>query len=310
MSPLVDTTYFTLWPPGSSGVAFLGLEAVVLLCGALTFVHARRSGNLFTWSAIFIYGVALEIIAYNAFPNFTHGQFTVMFYHRKLPLYVTFVYPVMLYTSWASVRRLGLPAWAQAVVTGLAIVALDAPFDIVGPDAGFWSWSALDPNVGHRWLGVPVTSYYWHLTWGAILTALGRLLEPRLPRVGPVLVAGATIALGRVAFLPFDLLLPLGVSQGAIAASAIGLAAAVALAVVRPARRADSLLLASVVLFAGFHAVMAAWLYQPLKAATVATALVALLGLHARGRGSLQRTAPPLPEPAPRPAESPSSTTT
>lgn len=274
MSPLVDTPLLTIYAPWTRGAAFLGLEAVVLVAGALGLIHAlgaRRRGDptfAFTWGAIFVYGVALELIAYNAFPNFTHGQFTVMLYHRKLPLYVTFVYPVMLYTGFAAVRRLGLSAWAQPIVTGLAIVALDAPFDILGPPAGFWRWDPADPNVAYRWLGVPVTSFYWHLTWGAILCALCRVVAPRVARAALPLqwvamlgTAAATLALGRIAFLPFDALVPLGVSQGLIVATALaGAAAVLALSRKRPAAL-EPLIGIAAGLFAGFHAALAAALF-------------------------------------------------
>ena len=84
-----------------------------------------------------------------------------------------------------------------------------------------------------------MTSYYWHLTWGAILAALCRWAEPRMKALaGPgsplrfarlalaFPVAGATMALGRGAFLPFDLLVPLGVPDGAIVVAALVLSLA------------------------------------------------------------------------------------
>jgi hypothetical protein len=232
---LVDTAYLTIYDPRTRPPSFLGIETLMVVCAVLTLLHALRArrqgdgGALFAWASIFVYGVCLEIASYNAFPTFTHGQFTVMFYHRKLPLYISAFYPMIIYTGQRMVRRLGLSRWTEPLVVGLAIVALDFPFDTVGPDAGWWAWDMKDPDVHYRWYGVPVTSYYWHLTWGAILTAICRWAEPRMKvlaapgsplRFGRLAlafpVAAATMILGRAAFLPFDLLVPLGIPDGAI----------------------------------------------------------------------------------------------
>ena len=277
---LVDTTYLTIYDPRTRPASFLGIEALMVVCAALTLAHALRArrrgdgGALFAWASIFVYGVCLEIASYNAFPSFTHGQFTVMFYHRKLPLYISAFYPTILYTGQRTVRRLGLSRWAEPLVVGLAIVALDFPFDTVGPDAGWWAWDMSDPDVHYRWFGVPVTSYYWHLTWGAILAAICRWAEPRMKALaspGSALrfarlalafpVAGATMALGRGAFLPFDLLVPLGVPDGAIVVAAL----AVSLALLALGRRApaaeergrDAILLAIPYAFFAFHLLVA-----------------------------------------------------
>ncbi|MCA9248498.1 MAG: hypothetical protein KDA42_15340, partial [Planctomycetales bacterium] len=114
----------------------------------------------------------MEVVSYNAVDNFAHGQFTVMFYDHQLPLYVTAVYPVLLYTGIATARRLGLPPLAEALAAGVLIVAMDVPFDVVGPEAGWWRWFDGHGEIAARWLGVPVTSYYWHFAFGGILAAL------------------------------------------------------------------------------------------------------------------------------------------
>jgi hypothetical protein len=232
---LVDTAYLTIYDPSTRPLSFLGVEVLMLACCTLTLLHALRArrqgdgGALFAWVTMAVYGASLEIASYNAFPNFTHGQFTVMFYHHKLPLYIWAFYPTINYAGQRTVRRLGLVRWAEPLVVGLTMTMMDFPFDILGPDAGWWSWDLHDPNVHYRWHGVPVTSYYWHLTWGAILAALCRWMEPRMSALASpgsplrfarlalaLPVAGATMALGRAAFLPFDLLVPLGVPDGAI----------------------------------------------------------------------------------------------
>ncbi len=182
--PLLDTAFVTVYSPLAKPLSFLVLELAVLVAGALGFRHAWRAlregdrGPLFTWVTIFTYGLTMEILSYNFVDNFAHGQFTVMFYRRQLPLYVTLIYPVLLYTGIATAGRLRLHRAAEPFVAGLLIVAMDAPFDILGPVTGWWSWSDHDPNISFRWLGVPVTSYYWHFAFGGILAALTRAASP------------------------------------------------------------------------------------------------------------------------------------
>src|SRR5271170_5792244 len=113
---------------------FLGLELVFLVCFVLTVrdaVSRYRAGDrypAFQWLVVFAYGVAMELVAFNAYPDYEHGRFTIQLYHQQLPLYVTFVYVVFHYTGIELVRSRGLRPLAAAVVTGLAIVLLDVPF--------------------------------------------------------------------------------------------------------------------------------------------------------------------------------------
>src|SRR5579859_7874505 len=126
--------------PFAQPLSFVGLEIVTLACAALTLAHAVRAWRdrrellpLFTWVAILFYGVAMEIVSYSTVDNFTHGPFTVMLYRGRLPLYIVALYPVLLYTGIAAVRRLRLSRWAEPFVGGFAIVLLDIPFDVLGP---------------------------------------------------------------------------------------------------------------------------------------------------------------------------------
>lgn len=144
---------------------FVGLELVFFACFVLTVrdVAARwRRGEryaLFQWLVVLAYGVAMELLAFAAYPDYEHGRFTVQLYHQKLPLYITFVYVVFHYTGLKLVERRGLAPAAEAVVAALAILLLDVPFDIVGVDARWWAWHPTGRDVAQRWLGVPLTSY-------------------------------------------------------------------------------------------------------------------------------------------------------
>jgi hypothetical protein len=223
--------------PTAIPASFLILEAGVLAAAAFSLWHARRDpARMLTWLTILIYGVAMEIISYELVDNFAHGQFTVMLYDRQLPLYITAVYQVLLYTGITLARRLRLPPAPEALAAGALIVAIDAPYDLAGPRLGWWRWFDGHPEIAHRWAGVPVTSFYWHLAFGAILCAItAAAARRRAPLATAPLLAAATIVLGMLAFAPFHLLVATGVSDGVVVGGA--LCAAVAVALVAALRR-------------------------------------------------------------------------
>ncbi|MFT3776189.1 MAG: hypothetical protein QM820_63405 [Minicystis sp.] len=246
--PFLDTYFVTLRAPWSAGISFFGLEVTVVICGVLALLHALRAREkgdglpLFTWGVSFTYGIVMELLSYNFLDSFKHGQFSVMFYKKQLPLYVVTLYPVLQYTSIMIARRLRAGVVAQAFTAGALIVAMDFPFDILGPALGWWSWSDTDPNMAFRWHGVPVTSYYWHLAWGGLLAAITRLFgrygaDPKKPVRIAVLalpLSFLTIFLGVISFLPFHALKAAGVADGTIVAGLFVVSVAVA-ALSRPA---------------------------------------------------------------------------
>jgi hypothetical protein len=220
------SSYLALNSPVADRV---GLELVFLVCFALTIEDVRaawRAGDrqvAWQWLVALSYGVSMELIAYNFLDNFWHARFTVQLYHQKLPLYVVFVYPVFLFTGLRIVQRWRLPAVLEALLAGLAMCFLDVPFDTAGVIAGWWTWSPKDPNLAVRWLGVPVTSYYWYLIFGAVYSLLCRWMGPRLSRrrfalavaLAPLFGLGV-IVFGVIGFLPFHGLVALGVPDGAV----------------------------------------------------------------------------------------------
>jgi hypothetical protein len=277
MTPLLDSRIITIYDPTTRPVSFVALEVVTLVLAGLTLWHAlraRRAGDraaLLTWITIVVYGLVMEILSYNLFQNFSHGQFTVMFYDRQLPLYVTAVYWVLQYTGITTARRLGLPRWAEAFAAGALIVAMDVPFDIVGPPAGWWTWFDTDPNIAYRWLGVPVTSLYWHMAFGGILAyvtaaAAARSKRPRGPSLlwaGPLSLA--VVLLGVLSFAPFHALKALGIADGVTVAAALAACVAIAVAVRRrdrlsgaSAARHDRTIPATWLVWYGLHAAVAA----------------------------------------------------
>lgn len=321
---IVDTGFVTLHSPFTVGASFLALECAVVVCGVLALRHAlaelRRGDGvpMFTWAVSFTYGLMMEIGSYNFLDSFAHGQFTVMFYRKQLPLYVVTLYPVLQYTSIIAARRLGLPRIAQGFAAGLMIVAMDFPFDILGPVEGWWSWSNTDPNMAYRWHGVPVTSYYWHLAWGGILGVLthvlGRFGDARRPARTALLalpVAMLTILLGLISFAPFHLLKSLGVADGHIVLGLFALSLGVTLSTFRggavlQAEDHDKRLFAIPALYFGAHLVIAvAALFAGGAAfggrmAVIAGVTLSALVAHGIAHGVISRPPSTTPSPGPR----------
>jgi hypothetical protein len=291
----------TIRNPLSRPPFFLGLELVMYVCVTLTLVHAvraRRRGEtwpLFLWFSTFAYGLLIEIVSYNVVDNFTHGPFTVMFYRDRLPLYISAFYPVFIYTAATTVKRFGLGRLAEPFAIGLLLVMMDFPFDICGPVVRWWAWANDDPNIAHRWSGVPVTSYYWHLAFGGILSMLVRSLAGFVARKKSPLLAAlalafpiglATMVLGFLAFLPFHGIKALHVSDGLIVGALISVAALITvLAKKRPMAGTERGLPAILLLWFGYHAIVAAVLavsgaLDSRALATIVTAFVVGAALH------------------------------
>ena len=236
---LYDSWLLTIYDPRSISADFHGLELVMLLGFGLTLGHAlreRRNGRplgLFLWLSALFYGVWMELLTYNTIDNFSHSQFTVMFFGKQLPLYVVLLYPTFIYVAVTSARKLKTGALATFFTAGLVALMLDAPFDIMGPDCGWWIWheGGADPGglVAYRWLGVPVSSYCWHLLFdgahapltrriGARLHArlAGRSTFTTLAALLPIsaLVGVLAILVGILVMMPFHLFRALGLSDG------------------------------------------------------------------------------------------------
>jgi hypothetical protein len=239
-----DLGLVTLNDPFARPLHQLFLELAVLACTVLVFGHALRAYRagdrrpMFQWLVLTSYGVQMELIAFNFLHNYEHAQFTVQLYHGQLPLYVTGLYGTFMYTGIKVAERLGAPPIVECLVAGLAMCLIDVPFDIAGVSLGWWRWLDTDPNLAFRWLGVPVTSYYWYLIFGAIAAQLCRVLWRRLEKrpfaiaAAVALPAGfAVVFFGVLGFLPFHAIKALGVDDGTIVAAHIAVCAALALAV-------------------------------------------------------------------------------
>lgn len=281
-----DPSYVAVNNPFDMPWHFLGLELVVYGCFIMTVRHAwkqHREGDsfhLFQWLTMFVYGLLMELIAFNFMQNYHHGQFSVQLYHGELPLYITAIYLVFHYTGIKAVERLGLPLIKGGLLAGLAIMVIDVPFDSLGVDAGWWWWvdnsaDALHPRfvevLETRWFGVPVTSYYWYLMYGALLYVLSHLAWRRMERKGrslrtrllvaPLVSVGVVVG-GALAFeVMFWLPRLTGLSDHAIVATYIGSVVILAATVRAPeAKPAPRWLLGNVAVFYVFHLALMIWL--------------------------------------------------
>lgn len=53
------------------------------------------------------------------------------------------------------------------VTTGLNVLLIDLPYDIIGIKFIHWTWHDTDPNIGDRLYWVPCTSFYFHMVFSS-----------------------------------------------------------------------------------------------------------------------------------------------
>lgn len=258
--------------PLSRPIHFFLLELVVLACTLLVFGHALREyrrgdrRHLFQWLVITAYGVMMELIAFNFLHNYEHARFTVQLYHGQLPLYVTGLYGSFMYAGVKIAERLKVHPVAEAFLAGLATCLIDVPFDIAGVAVGWWRWMDTDPVLAFRWLGVPVTSYYWYLIFTPMAVLECHVLWKRLERRSLSLAAlvalpagFGVILFGVIGFFPFHGIKALGVSDGTIVAGHLLACGILALAIGGKRTKLPPMIAAVVLLLPGGHLVFLLW---------------------------------------------------
>ena len=230
--PVVDTSLpmLELFNPASNPLSNGLIEITLFVCWLLTLVHvlkALKAGDqrpLFAWLSILVYAVVLEVITYNYVDNFGHERFSVMLYHHKLPLYITFVYHTVVYTCLHFARRLSLTPIPEAAVCGLLAVVMYTPYDLIGPEMPWWIWKD-HLTTESRWLGVPYSSTLWmFLFHGALCWLIARRDRQRGEQPTSLLhfnaevvaVSVKTLLLGFVLFIPYHALHFAGLSDGII----------------------------------------------------------------------------------------------
>ena len=148
--------------------SFSTIEAMVYVCAALGLWHALRSRQhtgqpaaLYTFIACFLYGLLIDIISYYTVNNFWHGEFSVMFLHNRLPLYIALFYPAFMYPVFMTIKRYAFGTWTAAISTGFLAGLAYLIFDNLGPLLGWWIWDRDNPSTWPLLDSVPLTSYHW-----------------------------------------------------------------------------------------------------------------------------------------------------
>ena len=148
--------------------SFTTIEWMVYACAALGLGHALRSRKLtgkpaalYTFIACFLYGLLIDIISYYTVNNFWHGEFSVMFLHNRLPLYIALFYPAFMYPVFMTIRRYAFDTWTAAISTGFLAGLAYLIFDNLGPLLGWWIWDRGNNTTWPLLDSVPLTSYHW-----------------------------------------------------------------------------------------------------------------------------------------------------
>ncbi|XP_076265121.1 uncharacterized protein LOC143199182 [Rhynchophorus ferrugineus] len=145
-----------------------------LFGGLATLIHAlKRGGRLpWLWLGVILHGFVVECLSYISpdIDNFWHSQTFIIFFARRLPLHIIFLYACFLYNSSVAVAKMKLPKWAEPFAVGLVVVLIDIPYDIVSVRFAHWFWHDTDPNIYDRHYYVPWNSYYFHTTFAASFT--------------------------------------------------------------------------------------------------------------------------------------------
>jgi hypothetical protein len=153
---------------------YLISEFAYLTVGFLTFLHSRRVGGRFKWLWLtcIMHGFFVENMTFwnDEINNFWHSQTTIVLMGRRLPLHILFLYPTFIYSASAMVSRMRLSLLQQALATGLSVVLIDIPYDIMAVKFVHWTWHDTDPNIYDRHYWVPWTSYYFHATFACSFT--------------------------------------------------------------------------------------------------------------------------------------------
>lgn len=151
---------------------YLISQAVYLLAGILTLIHAFRKGGRwpYLWLGTILHGLLTDNFWHFAFPeydNFWHSQTPIILLGSRLPLHIILLYPAFIYHAAYAVSRLNLPKYAEPFAVGLVTVMIDLPYDIVAVKFIHWTWHDTDPNIYDRHYWVPWNSYYFHATFAA-----------------------------------------------------------------------------------------------------------------------------------------------
>lgn len=144
----------------------LPIEIVLRLCGIAGLCHAWLQGY-FPWMVLtFIFGVFCELAGTNA--GFYCKADTWLMdkpCNDAGGLHASF-WMFWFYPSVLAIHRLGLPLLIRPVAAGLLVLMLSAPFDALGPVAGWWYFLTPLAAITSNTTTVVVNAIMQHFTVG------------------------------------------------------------------------------------------------------------------------------------------------
>lgn len=224
--------------------SFLAIEGIILIGAVCAVAHALRHRRehgapsaLLTLLACFGYGLLIDITSYYTVENFWHGEFSVMFLHNRLPLYIALLYPALIYHVCMTIRRHAFSPLVEAISVGFYGGLTYLIFDNLGPMLNWWIWDRSDPTTWPYLNAVPLTSYFWFFAFTGSFAFVNRIIcwdwvarGKGAGRIAAGVAASPVLVclLGMAAFVPYNLLarngmLPLAASLYAVLFASAGL---------------------------------------------------------------------------------------
>ncbi|XP_055611366.1 uncharacterized protein LOC129757973 [Uranotaenia lowii] len=155
--------------------SYIWCQVAFFIGTILCLVHAFKRGG--RWPYLFLgallHGLVVELITYfvPSIDNFWHSKTPIDFFGHRLPLYIICLYPVFYYQAHWAVSKLHLKCrWSEHIASGLLVVLIDLPYDIVSVKFVHWTWHDTDPNIADRHYWVPWNSYYFHATFAFVFS--------------------------------------------------------------------------------------------------------------------------------------------
>jgi hypothetical protein len=220
-----DAVNSLIWfnaPSALKDWSFLAIEWIMIGGFLLALTHAlryrRETGSpsaLLTLLGCFLYGLLIDIASYYTVDSFWHGEFSVMFLHNRLPLYIALFYPAFMYHICMTVRRMNLSPLTEAISTGFYAGISYLIFDNLGPLMGWWIWDRNNPTNLPFLSSVPMTSYQWFFFFTTAFTLISRKVcwdwvearrKPAHVYIGMAVLPIATCVLGTLMFIPHNIL--------------------------------------------------------------------------------------------------------
>jgi hypothetical protein len=192
------------------------LELLLYLASALALAHAyrfyKRTGSLglvYVWLAPIVHGITWEILVFRfaELDVFWHGEFSVMLYHNRLPLYIILgFYPSFFYYPAVIAHRFGVHLnkggrLIEACAVGILVSSFYVICETLSPVFQWWTWNYDHASAEPVWTNIPASVYMWCLLYGFSFGLATRYLflgltpeaERSFPQVSGRMLAAAVL---------------------------------------------------------------------------------------------------------------------